>query len=259
MTGPTGSRRPLRVVIVDDEPLARRALVRAVDADPELELAGECPDGETAIETVGRIHPEILLLDVQMPETNGFGVLERLDFEVPVVVFVTAYDEYAVSAFEQRALDYVLKPFSEDRLQQALERAKRRVRGASLAALGRNLLELAGGAAAAPAAPERLAVSKGDRTILLDPQDIDWLEAADYYVRVHAGDDSYLVRKPLKWFEETLDPTRFVRVHRSAMVQVSRILEIRRLGPDDHVAVLSGGREIAISRSGREALDRLVR
>ncbi|MEM9594126.1 MAG: LytTR family DNA-binding domain-containing protein [Acidobacteriota bacterium] len=255
---------PLRLVLVDDEPLGRRSMAEIVRRDPDLDLVAECSDGESAVGAVTTHRPDLLLLDVQMPEMDGFEVLRRLRDHrpVPIVVFVTAYDEYAVRAFETEALDYVLKPFSEARLTAALARAKERAHGESMSDLGRRILGLTDhGDAAEPTPParplERLAVPRGDRTLVLGVDDIEWLEAADYYVRVHAGGRGHLLRRPLKWFEGRLDPQRFVRVHRSAIVNIERVAEIRRLGQDDHVVVLKDGTTVAISRSGREALGTL--
>ena len=260
------ARRPLRIVLVDDEPPALRALRSVLAADPELVFVAECSDGESAIEAVQNHRPDILLLDIQMPEMDGFEVLRRLEPEtIPVVVFVTAFDEHAVAAFEEQAIDYVLKPFTEQRLVTAIERAKSRVRGEGFSELGRRILALAE-AGVVPPTPlrdpspplERLAVTKGDRTLLIEIDRIDWLEAADYYVRVHVGCDRHLIRRSLKWFEQQLDPRRFVRVHRSAIVNVGRIEEIRHLGHGDNVVVLPGERLVSVSRSGREALSCLL-
>ncbi len=261
----------LRVVLVDDEPLARRALREVLDADDDLEVVAECVDGEDALQAIRQQRPDLLLLDIQMPEMDGFEVLRRLDARssetgsakagaLPCVVFVTAYDEHAVHAFEQAAIDYVLKPFPAARLRQALERAKERLRSAELSELARRVLALADarGARDRPIYLERLAVPKGTRTLLLEVERIDWLEAADYHVRLHVGDDSHLIRRSLKWFEQQLDPARFVRVHRSAMVHLQRVSELRRLGPDDYVAVLPGERQVALSRAGRDALGQLL-
>lgn len=254
------AERTLRVVIVDDEPLARQAIHEVLRHDAELEIVAQCDDGESAIEALRREVPDIVVLDIQMPEIDGFEVLRRLGMrETPAVIFVTAYDEFAVSAFEQEALDYVLKPFSEARLQKAVARAKEQVRGADLSDLGQRVLRLTQ-AASVRTTPhlERIAVPKGDRTIVLEVDQIDWIEAADYYARLHTGGQSHLIRKPLKWFEEKLDAERFVRVHRSAMVNVSRVQEIRRLQPGDHVVIMPGEQLVALSRAGRDALTRLI-
>ena len=260
MTPPPDPGERLRVLIVDDEALARQAVRTVVEQDPELAVAGECADGHQALEAFARTRPHVLILDIQMPEMDGIEVLRRLAAApLPAVVFVTAYDDYAVAAFEQQALDYVLKPFPEHRLQAAVDRAKARVRGDSLSAFGQRVMKLIGTSAApAPRNLERLTVTRGDRTVFLEIDRVDWLEAADYYVRVHTEGSHHLVRRSLKWFEAHLDPQRFVRVHRSAIVRVARIRELRRLGPGDHVVVLSDDRQIPLSRAGREALARLL-
>jgi two-component system LytT family response regulator len=254
-----GARR-LKLVLADDEPLARRSLRHVLAGDPEIEIVAECADGVEVVEAVRRLSPDILVLDVQMPEADGFEALRRLaPGPLPAVVFVTAYDEYAVRAFEQQALDYLLKPYSEDRLREAVERAKARVAGKELSELGRRMLAVARAATAGRTSfLERLAVPKGNRTLLVEVDDVDWFEAAGYYVRVHAGGGGHLVRRSLRWLEERLDPDAWVRVHRSAIVNVRRLVEIRRLGPEEHAAVLRGGREVPVSRAGRDALSRLL-
>lgn len=263
---------PFRVVLADDEPLARDALREVIVDDEDLELVAEAAHGAEAIEAVLRLEPDILVLDIQMPEADGFEVVRRLGADrLPALVFVTAWDDYAVRAFEARALDYVLKPFPPRRLREAIRRAKDRVREGQLSTAARQILELARSSEnrtdveAPPRASgpgpsrqprrERLTVTRGDRTVVVSVADIDWLEAADYYVRIHVGAQDHLIRRSLRWFEDELDPEIFVRVHRSAIVRIEKVAEIRRLGPDDYAALLRGvDRPIPLSRSGRERL-----
>ena len=255
---------PLSALIVDDEPLARAALRVLCAADPEVRVIGECGDGPDAVRRIAADAPELLFLDVQMPGMDGFEVLRRIGPRPPVVVFTTAYDEYALRAFEVHAVDYLLKPFDDDRFARALARAKAQARAHEMEALVRRLSALARDAGAqvggpveaqAPAAsaPARLAVRDGSRLRLVALADIDWISADDYYVEIHAGAHSFLARESLRALEQQLAGSRFARVHRSAIVNLDRVQEIRTDGRE-HVCVLCDGTELPISRSRRQAL-----
>ncbi|HKE14940.1 MAG TPA: LytTR family DNA-binding domain-containing protein [Kofleriaceae bacterium] len=253
--------RPLSALIVDDEPLARAALRVLCAADPEVRVIGECGDGPDAVRRIAADAPELLFLDVQMPGMDGFEVLRRIGPRPPVVVFTTAYDEYALRAFEVHAVDYLLKPFDDDRFARALARAKAHARAHEMAALVRRLSALARDAGAQPEAqpaaaasgPARLAVRDGSRLRLVALADIDWISADDYYVEIHAGAHSFLARESLRALERQLAGRRFARVHRSAIVNLDRVQEIRSDGRE-HVCVLCDGTELPISRSRRHAL-----
>lgn len=244
------------VVIVEDEERARRTLRTVIAADPELVLLAETA-GREAPAVIERCRPLILLLDVQMPQLDGFGVLRALgDAAPPIVIFVTAWDEYALAAFEVAAVDYVLKPFSDERLLTALKRAKARLAGAgfreSHAAVQR-LLDHIG--APVPATPPRLMLRDGGRTLLLDPAAIDWIEAQGVYARLHMKQRNVVVRASLAELARRLDEHGFVRIHRSLIVNVARIQEIAHRSHGDCSVRLADGTELAVSRTRKSALD----
>ncbi len=262
----TVAAEALRVVIADDEPNARAALRLLLGRHPEVELVAECADGAAAVAAVRRHRPQLLFLDVQMPELDGFGVLAELAAEeTPAVVFVTAYDAHALRAFEVQALDYLLKPFSDPRFEQALARARREIAEHGLAALARRIRGLVGGRGGPPAAAvssspattagaSRLLVTGTGRTVVVAVDSIDWIEAADYCVRLHAGKRTHLLRRPLSELERELDGTRFVRIHRSTIVNVERIRQVRPQAKGDAWVDLADGTELRVSRHHRLAL-----
>jgi two-component system LytT family response regulator len=241
----------LKIVIVDDEPLARRTLRRLARRDADVEVVAECRNGWEAVEAVREQKPHIVFLDVQMPELDGFDVLELFGDAPPVILFVTAYDQYALRAFEVNAVDYLLKPFSDDRFAKALARAKEVARRESADAR----LRVARLTAAHRAAVRRFMVRTGGRVVFLKASEIDWIEAADYYARLHTGGHSYLVRESMNELETSLDAGQFVRVHRSAIVNLDRVKEMRPLFRGEQMLVLRDGTEIRMSRSRREELE----
>jgi len=254
---------PFRVLVVDDEPIARSGMIALLGRDPELTVVGECGDGLTAVSAIGTLNPDLVLLDVQMPEADGFEVLRAIDNErMPVVIFVTAYDQFAVKAFEVNALDYLLKPFDDERFTAALERAKRALRQDSvdLAALGRRVAGLldqtAGGSSARPLS--RLIVKETGRAIFLSVDELDWIEAADYCVKLHARGHTHLVRQSMQSLESRLDPQRFFRVHRSALVNLDRVKEIQPLFKGEHVVILHDGTRLKLSRNRKDSLEQLL-
>lgn len=260
----------IRALVVDDEPIARAGMRRLMERDPDLEIVGEAGDGDAAVAAIRELRPELLLLDVQMPEMDGFEVLDAVRSDaVRAVIFVTAYDRFAIRAFEVEALDYVLKPFDDERFATVLERAKRHVRrerdddlASRLAAL---LERYEPNRTAAPTQTAhrtgvaRIMVRDGGRVFFLPVDEIDWIEAADYYARVHTGESSHLVRESLASLEQSLDPTCFVRIHRSAIVNVDRVREIRPDWRNRSTVVLATGEQLPISRSRRERLERAMR
>jgi two-component system, LytTR family, response regulator len=247
---------PLKVMIVDDEPLARQSIRLLVDMDPELTVAGEC-SGIDAAASILRESPDILFLDVQMPEVDGFDVLDEIGpGAVPAVVFVTAYDQYAIRAFEVHALDYLLKPFDDRRFAMAVERAKQQARGTRQGPDER-LVQLL---SARPGGyVRRFLVRIRDKVLLIRADDVDWIEAADYYASLHVGGKTHLLRETMTDLEKQLDPERFVRVHRSAIVNVERVQEIHPLFRGDSVLVLQDGTQIRLSRGRREEFERRLR
>jgi two-component system LytT family response regulator len=268
--------QPIRALVVDDEPLAREGIRLLLQGDPEVIIVGECGSGPAAVAAVQRLRPDLLFLDIQMPEMNGFEVIAALEpAATPAIIFVTAYDRYALRAFEVHALDYLLKPFDDERFYDAVQRAKQHLSLSRMSDLSQRIMSLlasygASGEAAPPSAPrasgasppsapylERIAIRDVGRVVFLRMDEIDWIEAADYYVQIHAGDKSYLHRETMNCLEEQLDPARFLRIHRSAIVNRERIKELRSQGRRDLTVVLSSGAELKVARSHREKIQAL--
>jgi two-component system LytT family response regulator len=248
---------PIRTAIVDDEPLARDALRAVLAADPAIEVVGDCI-GVDAPALIERAQVELVFLDVQMPELDGFQVLDALRPELlPAVVFVTAYDAYAVRAFEIHAVDYVLKPFDDARIATALERARQRLRGGAPGPSDPVLALLNQRAGAQAIGVQRLLVRTRGKILAVRASDIDWIEAADYYATLHVGGASHLVRQTMAELEASLDPRRFVRVHRGAIVNVDRIREVHPLFRGDCTLVLADGTQVKLSRTRRAEFERL--
>lgn len=242
----------IRVLVVDDEPLARTGLATLVRNDPELECVGECGDGQAAIEAVESLHPDLVLLDVQMPEIDGFGVIRAIGAaRMPPVIFVTAYEEFALQAFRVHAVDYLVKPFSDAALADALNRAKR----GHLQHLTARLSELV---RTRQDYLTRITVPTAQRVQVVRVADIDWIEAADYCAKLHVGACTHVVRVSLGSLERLLDPTIFVRVHRSAIVNVDRLKEIESDSSGDGTVLLADGTKVRLARSRRAAVDRLL-
>ncbi|HEU5041935.1 MAG TPA: LytTR family transcriptional regulator DNA-binding domain-containing protein [Gemmatimonadales bacterium] len=256
--------RPLRTLIVDDEALARDTLRRLLSGDGDVEVLGDCAGGEEAVRQIRETEPDIVFLDVQMPEVDGFEVLRRVrPSRVPALVFVTAYDAYALRAFEAEALDYLLKPFDDERFYRVLERAKARVREQRAHRLaGRLVAELGEppGPLSAPAQAyaERIAVRQEGRVVFVRVDEVEWIEAADYCVRLHAGGRVHLIRESMRELEARLDPARFVRIHRSALVNLARIRELEPHFHGEYVVVMQDGARLRLSRGRRDHLHRLL-
>ena len=252
----------IRALIVDDEPPARESLRVLLSAHADVVVAGEASHGREALTLIRREKPDLLFLDVQMPGMSGLDVLRRLGrIDAMAVIFVTAYDQYAIRAFESRALDYLLKPYTDERFEQVLARARQHLVDRTLTQLGArvvDMLEEARGASPGGTGRRRdtLVIRDGRRTVLVPVDQVDWIEAADYYARVHAAGKSYLIRESLKSLARTLDSRRFVRAHRSALVNLARIREIEKLPSGDAIAVLEGGHTIRVSR-GSSLLSRV--
>jgi len=255
----------IRVVVVDDEPLARETIRDLLGRDADVEVVAECATGADAVDVVAETRPDVLFLDVQMPGLDGFEVLSRVvEHHVPVVVFVTAYDRYAVRAFDARAVDYLLKPFDDDRFAEALKRAKKAVESRDLEGRAERLLALVDAPrgpseARPPRYPARLMVRSGSRLLFVRPEQIDWIEAEDYYSRVHVAGASYLLRASMAELEARLDPDEFARVHRSAIVNLDRVTEIHPDAKGQEVVRLVDGTLVPISRGRRAALERAFR
>jgi two-component system, LytTR family, response regulator len=229
----------IRTLIVDDEPMARASIAALLRGDPEIEIIGECGSGTEAIEAIRANRPQLLFIDVQMPGCDGFEVLERLGGAAPgTVVFVTAYDKYALKAFEVGAQDYLLKPFDDARFFRVLARARSQLQRSP--AESRVL--------------ERIMVRSAGRVTFLRADEIDWIEAADYYASLHVGPRTHLVRRSMSDLERDLDPRTFCRVHRSAIVNVARVRELRLDANGEYEIVLDSGTKVRLSRSYREHL-----
>jgi two-component system, LytTR family, response regulator len=244
----------IRTLIIDDVPLARERLKRCLAGDPEIEIVGECDNGEKAVADIRSLAPDLIFLDVQMPALDGFGVLEALGGErTPEVIFVTAHNEYAIQAFEVNALDYLLKPVDPERLNKAVERAKARL--AQLTQDERfdsRFRALVEDIKSGSKFVKRLTIKLTGRTILLPTDEIDWIETHGNYVKVHAGRESHLIRGTMQSLETKLDPEKFVRVHRSAIVNVEKIKEIYPRSNGDQDLVLQNGQKLMLSRNYRD-------
>jgi len=249
---------PIRVVTVDDEPLARLGLRRAVERDADFALVAECTHGLEAVDTVRTLRPDLMVLDLQLPGLDGFGVVEAVGVEhMPALIFATAFDEHALRAFDAHALDYVLKPFDSERLQRALDRAKALIRLRQLDRLGESLRAALEG----PHRPGRLArivVKQSGRVSFVSVDEIDWIEAADNYVQLHVARETHLVHGTLARLEASLEPDDFLRVHRSVIVNVRRIRSLEPLFHGEYRILLESGEEVTSGRTYRDKLERLL-
>ena len=247
----------IRVLIVDDEPLARETVQLGLAGDPEIAVVGAC-SGAEAEELVARTRPDMMFLDVHMPEVGGFDVVEAIGpGTVPIIVFVTAYDQYALRAFEVHALDYLLKPFDDERFRAALRRAKEHLRSHSARSIEERLLDLLE-EREKTIRPfvRRFVVRERDRSVFVPADSVNWIEAADDYVQLHAGDQIHLVRERLADLETRLDPGQFARIHRSTIVNIERVRELHPLFRGDSIVVLSDGTRLRLSRSRRGEFER---
>lgn len=254
-----GETARLKLLIVDDEPLARERIREMLRADPQIEVIGDCSNGDDAIEAVRTSRPDLLLLDIQMPGTDGFGVLEALEpHEIPCIIFITAYDQYAVKAFEVYALDYLLKPFDRERFTRAIERAKQHVFKERTRDLNDRVLAALNEIKNKPEYLERLVIRTNGHIFFIKTEEIDWLEAEGNYVRLHSGKESYLLRDAISSLENQLDPKKFLRIHRSAIVNINRIQELQPWFHGEYRVILQDGVQLTLSRSYRDKLNELV-
>ncbi|MDH4064660.1 MAG: LytTR family DNA-binding domain-containing protein [Acidobacteriota bacterium] len=245
----------IRTMVVDDEPMARERLVGLLGQEEDIDLIGECTDGSQAVTAIAQHQPDLVFLDVQMPACDGFGVIRHIGPDrMPAVVFVTAYDEYALKAFEVHAIDYLLKPFGRDRLQQALQHARAHLERRRAGDLGRRLMALVQDVKPEPQRLDRLVVKSGGRILFLRTDEIDWVEACGNYVRLHLGAGSHLFRETMNNMEARLDGQRFVRIHRSRIVNSDRIKELQPWFNGEYVIVLHNGTRLTLSRGYREKL-----
>lgn len=256
--------RTIKAIIVDDEPPARRNLRALIKGIPDIDLVKECGNGRDAVSSIRALEPELVFLDVQMPEMNGFEVLEQLTAQpLPVIIFVTAYDQYALKAFEVSALDYLLKPFDDARFNKALAQARRQIEQQDASELGRKLLTLMGSRDIGPdlSSPRyltRLMVKTAGRVIFIRVEEIDWIEAYDNYVRLHVVGKAHLLRQTMNELEAALDPDKFARIHRSTIVNLERIKELHPHF-NEHVVILHDGTKLKLSRTRKEWLEQWIR
>ena len=269
--------RKIRALVVDDESLAREALLVMLDGDPEMEVIGECRNGKEAVTVIREQSPDVVFLDIQMPEMDGFQVVEEVGArQMPVTVFVTAYDKYALRAFEAHALDYLLKPFDHDRFNSTLQRAKTFVRQQKLGEISESLfamlqdMKLNTGESPTNAdnrKPERAAqkelidrvvIKSGGRIYFLKIEDIDWVEGAGDYLNLHSSNQTHLIRETMGNFQAKLDPRKFLRIHRSTIVNIERIKDIQPLFKGEYLITLTSGLRLKASRGYRPELQALL-
>jgi|HubBroStandDraft_6_1064221.scaffolds.fasta_scaffold42578_2 two-component system LytT family response regulator len=251
--------RKWKVLVVDDEPRARGLLRKMMRSSTDFEIVGECSNGYEAVESVRNLRPDLMLLDVQMPEIDGFAVLDRLrGEEMPQIIFVTAYDEHALRAFEVHALDYLLKPFDQDRLSGTLQRAKFQLAGRDVSRQTGDIISMLEDMKAPPKYLERFMVRLSGRIVVLPADEVVWIEAEDKYVRLHTKSASYLVRDTLARLESCLNPEVFVRVHRSAIVKIGCVREMTPDFHGDYMLVLVTGKNMPLGRNYRERFFELI-
>jgi two-component system LytT family response regulator len=253
--------KKIKALIVDDEPLARERLASLLSAEPDIEIVGQCRDGEEAVMAIEDHSPNLVFLDVQMPQKNGFEVIEAVGTDkMPLVIFVTAYDQHALRAFQVRALDYLLKPFDRERFSAALQRARTQIERDETGDLGRRLMALVKDLRKDQPRAERLVVKSGGRLFFLRADEIDWVEAAGNYVRLHVGTTAHLLRETMNAIEGRLDPEKFFRIHRSRIVNMERIQELQPWLNGEYSVLLRTGTRLTLSRGYLEKLkDRLGR
>lgn len=263
----------IRIIIADDEPLARGYLRSLLEPEADCEIVAECGDAPSTVEAIARHEPDLVFLDVQMPGRDGFNVIEEVGAtRMPLTVFVTAFDRYAVRAFDRHALDYLLKPFSQERFQEAMRRVRtqlglareadwsKRLRNVMTSLLSRDSgTEWRRDAGSIPdpaeAPLERIPVKTGERVVLLKTEEIGWIEAADCYVTIHRGRESFLLRETMSALENRLDPARFIRIHRGSIVNIEFVQEIRARAAGDYRVVLRDGTELPLSRRRKKDIE----
>ena len=253
--------KKIKVLVVDDEPLARERLTTLLSQEPDVELVTPARDGEEAITSIHDDSPDLVFLDVQMPQMSGFDVIEAVGSDkMPLVIFVTAYDQHALKAFQVRALDYLLKPFDRDRFRDAITRARELIERHSNGDLERRLLELVNDLKPEPQPLERFVIKSGGRVFFLRAEDIEWIEAAGNYVKLHVGAETHVFRETMNSLEARLNPRMFFRIHRSHIVNIERVRELQPWFNGEYVVFLTSGARLTLSRGYREKLqDRIGR
>lgn len=242
----------IKTLLIDDEPLARSIVKEYLSAYPEFAIVQECNDGFEGVKAITQHQPDLIFLDIQMPKINGFEMLELID-SPPAVIFTTAFDEYAIRAFETHAIDYLLKPFSKDRFDKALQKwfQQRDQQAQNTAALIREEIRQ-------PEEPERIVVKEGGNIRIIRVEEVQYIEAYDDYVKIHTMKEVFLKKKTMNYYEQALDSSRFVRVHRSYILQLAHLTKIEPLEKDSHIALLKSGARIPLSRSGYTKLKSIL-
>lgn len=245
----------IKTLIVDDEPLARDRVKRFLRDEHDISVIGECGNGREAVAAIKEQQPDLVFLDIQMPEKNGFEVVKSLNEKtMPAVIFVTAYDQYALQAFDVHALDYLLKPFNRERLHKAVSHARDQIETKRIGNLDERLASLIADLKSERKYLERLVVKSVGRVFFLKVDEIDWIEAAGNYVKLHTGREAHMIRETMNGIEAKLDPDKFLRIHRSTVVHIDRIKELHPMFSGDYAVILRNGTELALSRNYRERL-----
>ena len=243
----------IRALIVDDEPLARKRIKRLLAVQPDISVIGECGSGRGAIEVIPETHPDLLFLDIQMPEFDGFEVLQTIRVKpMPAIIFVTAYDQHALKAFEVHALDYLLKPFKQERFYQALDRARRQLAKSEMAEINPGLAALIDQLQTEKHYLDRFMVKSSSRVVFVKAGEVDWIESAANYALLHVADKTHVVRETMQALETRLCPKTFQRISRSAIVNLERIKELQPLGKGQYVILLANGKQLTMSRGIRD-------
>jgi two-component system LytT family response regulator len=256
-------RSVVRTIIADDEQLARQKLRLLLDSELEVEVVAECHDGGQTLSAIRTCRPDLLLLDIQMPDLDGFQVLGEISpAEMPIVIFTSAYDQYAIRAFEAHALDYLLKPFDQERLHQAIERARSELRNAKGREITQRIVDLLSRVKTEKQAPPesdgRLVIKTKGRIVFLNLDEIDWIEASANYVRLNVSRESYLFRETISRISERLNPNHFIRIHRSVIVNVRKIKELIPVNSGEYIVVLKSGKELSCSRGYRANVQQMI-
>jgi two-component system LytT family response regulator len=256
-------RAVVRTVIADDEPLARRKLRILLDSEPEVKVVAECQNGGQTLSAIRACCPDLLLLDIQMPDLDGFQVLSEISpEEMPVVIFTSSYDQYAIRAFDAHALDYLLKPFDQGRLHQAIERARLELQQSKNREMTHRILELLSlvksNKPPVTEPEERLVIKTKGRIVFLNLDEIDWVEAAANYVRLNVGKESYLFRETISRTSERLNPNHFIRIHRSVIVNIRKIKELIPVNSGEYIVILKNGKELSCSRGYRANVQHII-
>jgi two-component system, LytTR family, response regulator len=245
----------IKTLIVDDEPIARDRVRRMLLEETDVEIVGECGNGKEAVSFINENQPDLVFLDIQMPEMNGFEALQNLNLnKTPAIIFVTAYDQYAIRAFDVHALDYLLKPFNRERLKRAVTRAREQIEKAGTGKIDERLASLLKDLTSSKKYLERLVVKSVGRVFFLRTDEVDWIEAAGNYVKLHVGREGHLIRETMNGLEAKLNPDKFLRIHRSTLVNIDRIKELNPLFSGDYTVMLKNGTELTLSRNYRDRL-----